>query len=88
MTQLLDEKNVQYDSGYYIRSMSFPRESFLVTLEKGEDNWIIAKCPELNVVTQGKTYDEAERNAIDAIELVLDDSEKTKQFSISVRRLS
>lgn len=87
MTQLLDE-NVKYDSGHYIRSVSFPRESFLVTLEKGEDGWIVAKCMELAVVTQGKTYDEAERNAVDAIELVLDDSEKTKQFSISVRRLS
>lgn len=69
-------------------SETSPRRNFLVTLEKGEDGYIIAKCAELDVITQGKTYDEAEKNIIEAIELVLEDDSNSKEFSISVRRLS
>jgi len=55
------------------------RKEYLVQIEQGEDGWIVAKCPELGVVTQGKTIDELQQNAIEAIELALDND---KQFTL------
>ena len=37
------------------------------TWEKG--SWYIAKCPELDFVSQGKTPEEAKRNLIEAVEI-------------------
>jgi len=64
-----------------------PRQSYVVTVEKGEDGWLVAKCDVLNIVTQGKTIVDVEKNAIEAIELALDDEEVHKEFSISIHRL-
>ena len=72
-------------SGYYGYSEVSPRKSFSVVLAKGEDGWIVAKCSELNVVSQGRTYEEAEKNVVEAVELVLEDT-ATKEFSISITR--
>ena len=45
---------------------------FLVTLEKDEDDYIVAECPALpGCVSQGKTEDEALANIKDAIEGIL-----------------
>jgi predicted RNase H-like HicB family nuclease len=41
---------------------------FLVAITK-EDDFFIARCPELNVTSQGKTFEEAEENIKEAIEL-------------------
>lgn len=59
----------------------------LVTLENGEDGMIIAKCSEINVITQGKTFEDAEKNIVEAINLMREELEKDKEFSISVRRI-
>lgn len=45
---------------------------FLVTLQEGEDGWIVAECPALpGCVSQGRTADEALVNIREAIELSL-----------------
>ncbi len=46
---------------------------FLVTLQKGEDGFIIAECPALpGCLTQGRTNEEALANIREAIELSLE----------------
>ncbi len=46
---------------------------FMVTLQKGEDGWIIAECPALpGCITQGRTNQEALANVREAIELSLE----------------
>ena len=46
---------------------------FLVTLQEGEDGWIVAECPALpGCVSQGRTADEALVNIREAIELSLE----------------
>jgi predicted RNase H-like HicB family nuclease len=51
--------------------MSTPTK-FLVTLEKGEDGWIVAECPALpGCVSQGHTEAEALKNIKEAIEGIL-----------------
>ena len=55
------------------------RKEYLVQIEHGENNWMIAKCPEVHVVTQGKNLDDLQLNVIEAIELVLDND---KQFTV------
>ncbi len=46
---------------------------FLVTLERGEDGWIVADCPALpGCVSQGKSETEALKNIREAIELSLE----------------
>ena len=46
---------------------------FLVTLEHGDDGWILAECPSLpGCLSQGRTIDEALANIREAIELSLE----------------
>ena len=46
---------------------------FLVTLERGEDGWIVAECPALpGCVSQGRTTAEALANIREAIELSIE----------------
>lgn len=63
------------------------RDHHLVTLELGEDGWFVARCKEINVVTQGKSFEDATKNAVEAIELVREELGKTQEFSISIKRL-
>ncbi len=63
------------------------RDLHLVTLEEGENGMIVAKCTEINVITQGKSFDDAERNVVEAISLMREELGKDKEFSISVRRI-
>lgn len=44
---------------------------FLVAITK-EDDFFIARCPELNVTSQGETLEEAEENIKEAIELYIE----------------
>ena len=37
-----------------------------------EDGFYIARCPELNVTSQGKTFEEAKNNLVEAIELYIE----------------
>jgi predicted RNase H-like HicB family nuclease len=46
---------------------------FIVTLERGEDGWIVAECPSIpGCVSQGKTEEEALENIKEAIALCLE----------------
>ena len=38
-----------------------------------EDDWYVAECPEIGVVSQGKTLDEAVANLKEAAELYLEE---------------
>lgn len=84
MLQNMDSRELKYGSNDL--SLAYPRKTYDVTLQK-EDDWVIAQCQELNVVSQGKSFEEAEINVIQAIEIVLEDQGNTEEFSISVRRL-
>lgn len=41
-----------------------------IIIEK-EDSWFVAFCPELDVASQGKSIEEAQKNLKEAIELYL-----------------
>ena len=45
--------------------------SFAVSITP-EDDWFIARCPELNVTSQGRTLEEAEANLKEAVELYIE----------------
>ena len=46
---------------------------FLVTLERGEDGWIVVECPALpGCVSQGRTEAEALANIREAIEGIIE----------------
>ena len=65
---------------------SRPRDMYVVTVEDGEDGMLVAKCQQLNVITQGKTMDDVQRNAIEAIELMLEAIGKPREFYMHVKR--
>lgn len=47
--------------------------TFVVTLEKGEDGYVIAECPALpGCISQGKTMEEAVANIREAIQGVIE----------------
>ena len=52
-------------------------EEFSAILEK-EDNWYVARCPELEVASQGKTIESAIANLKEAVELYLEDEDVQK----------
>ena len=63
------------------------RKTWQISLEKGCDGWIVAKCLNLTgVVTQGKTEEEAIKNAIEATELMLEELNEDKEFNVMVAR--
>ncbi|MCK4808869.1 MAG: type II toxin-antitoxin system HicB family antitoxin [Candidatus Aenigmarchaeota archaeon] len=45
--------------------------SFMISIQK-EDNFFVARCPELNVTSQGKTLEDAQANIKEAIELYIE----------------
>ncbi|MCK5042783.1 MAG: type II toxin-antitoxin system HicB family antitoxin [Candidatus Aenigmarchaeota archaeon] len=45
--------------------------SFMISIQK-EDNFFVARCPELNVTSQGKTIEDAQANIKEAIELYIE----------------
>jgi predicted RNase H-like HicB family nuclease len=52
----------------YYRFMNY-RFSALITKENG---WYVARCPELNITSQGKDVENARANLAEAIELYLE----------------
>jgi predicted RNase H-like HicB family nuclease len=82
------EKSTLQQTDYVQKELSTSalRDSYVVTIESGLDDWLIAKCPTLNVVTQGKTQDEVTKNVVDAISLMLEELGKPKEFTILTRR--
>ena len=49
-----------------------PRTRQLTAIIEREDDMYVARCPELDVASQGVTVEEARRNLIEAIELFLE----------------
>lgn len=81
MSQLASTENGYREEKYSLEdknSVLF-RKEYLVEFEQGDDGWIVAKCPEVNVVTQGKTPEELQQNVIEAVELALGED---KQFIV------
>ena len=63
------------------------RRSITVDLEKGKDGWIVVTSPDLPaVVTQGKTDEEATRNALYAVMAVLEELGDSSEISLTVTR--
>ena len=63
---------------------------FTVTLERGEDGYIVVECPSLpGCVSQGKTEEEALTNIREAIELWLEvEAEKVAEAVGNSRKTS
>jgi predicted RNase H-like HicB family nuclease len=59
------------------------KPQFTAIIQRSE-KWFVALCPELDVVSQGKTVEEARRNVTEAVELFLE----TASPSEIKRRLS
>ena len=55
------------------------QKQFSAVIEK-EDAWFVALCPELDVASQGKTFEEAFKNLREAVELYLDDEDVQKEL--------
>ncbi len=56
--------------------------TFLVSIQK-EDNFFVARCPELGVTSQGKTLEDAQANIKEAIELYIESFGKDLPREIS-----
>lgn len=39
-----------------------------------EGKWFVASCPELDVASQGKSVEQARRNLVEAVELLLEEA--------------
>ena len=48
-----------------------------VVIEK-EGEWYVATCPELNVASQGRTFEEAEAMVQEAVQLLLEDADENE----------
>ena len=44
----------------------------LTAVIEREDDWFVATCPEVDVVSQGKTIEDARANLLEAVELFLE----------------
>jgi len=64
-------------------------KTYEVILDKDEDGIIFARCNELHANAEGKTEAEAKTNINEAIELMVEDLRKDKDFSLKfIRRHS
>ena len=57
-------------------------------IEKGEDGWFVASCPELGIVSQGDTAEHAEAMIKEAVELWLECAEESEIEARLKRRVS
>lgn len=64
------------------------KKTYNVIIKRGESHpdWFVVRCEELHVNTQGKTYEEAVSNAIEAINLVVDELGLEKTFNLNIQR--
>ena len=53
---------------------------FSAVVEK-EDDWYVALCPEVDVASQGKSFEEAVANLKEAVELYLEDEDVKKEMA-------
>lgn len=62
------------------------KKEYVVTLDKDTDGWIFARCKELHANSQGKTESEAIENVKEAINLMIEELKKSKDFSLKIVR--
>lgn len=64
-------------------------KTYEVILDKDEDGMIFARCNKLHANAEGKTEAEAKTNIKEAIDLMIEDLGKNKDYSIKfIRRYS
>ena len=64
-------------------------KTYEVILDKDEDGIIFARCNELHANAEGRTEAEAKTNVKEAIELMVEDLVKDKDYSLKfIRRYS
>lgn len=85
MSELVSSKHTEIDLQNQV-PQSILRDVHVVTIEDGEDGMLVAKCPELNVVTQGRDLKGVQYNVVEAVELMREDLGKDKEFSVDIRR--
>jgi predicted RNase H-like HicB family nuclease len=78
------DKLISLGKMYLERRVMTHKFSVLITKER---NWYVARCPELDVTSQGKTIEKAKENLREAVELYvesfgLEDIPKTKSEPI------
>ncbi|MBA3749320.1 MAG: type II toxin-antitoxin system HicB family antitoxin [Nitrosopumilus sp.] len=65
---------------YDIPSM---QNTYHVNLDKGEDGWIIVTSPEIkSLITQGRDEEDAIKNALEVIDLLIEEKELDKDFKL------
>ena len=70
-------------------STSAISKTYEVILDKDEDGIIFARCNELHANAEGKTEEEVKNNINEAIELMVEDLVKDKDYSLKfIRRYS
>jgi len=63
--------------------------SLTAIIAPGEDGWFVATCPELDIVSQGETPEDAEAMIKEAVELWLEcASEEEIAWRLSARRIA
>ncbi len=62
------------------------KKTYQVILDKDEDGIIFARCDELHANAEGKTDVEAKANIKEAIELMVEDLHKDKDYSLKFIR--
>jgi len=81
--QLYDEKRFEEHKEMFESLAEYDRtgklpwkiEGFDVYMS-GEGEWVVATCPKLDIASQGKDMDEAEKNIKEAIQLYLEENRK------------
>lgn len=49
-------------------------ETYMYEISHGEDGFMIAQCPELHAVTQGRNWDELKSNILEVHSLMLENA--------------
>lgn len=62
------------------------KKTYQVILDKDEDGMIFARCDDLHANAEGKTEAEAKASIKEAIELMVEDLNKDKNFSLKFVR--
>ncbi len=57
------------------------------TVINKDKKWFVARCVELGVVSQGKNVEEAQKNLKEAVELYIEDTPKSKVYSLEAYAL-
>jgi predicted RNase H-like HicB family nuclease len=66
------DKLISLGKMYLERRVMTHKFSVLITKER---NWYVARCPELDVTSQGKTIEKAKENLREAVELFIESFE-------------